>query len=147
MKKILFTFICAFIALGWVGCKSTSGNGLHEVYYVYIDSTLTACGMDSFLIKSPWVQEHIHDFIDYMDTSIIYYDCIAKYEIRHFMDKDSNDFFIDNVGYGWDPGRLFDCEGNIIEEKEPWELLLNDRDILVRPRRVVNIRIGTLMRI
>ena len=93
------------------------------------------------------MQEHIHDFIDYMDTSIIYYDCIATYEIRHFMDKDSNDFFIDNVGYGWDPGRLFDCEGNIIEEKEPWELLLNDRDILVRPRRVVNIRIGTQMNI
>ena len=147
MKKILFTFICSFIALGWVGCKSTSGNGLREVYYVYIDSTLTACGMDSFLIKSPWIQEHIHAFIDYMDTSITYYDGIANYEIRHFMDKDSNDFFIDNIGYGWDPGRLFDCEGNIIEEKEPWELLLNDRDILVGPRRVVNIGIGTIMNI
>jgi len=147
MKKILYTFICAFIALGWVGCKSTSGNGLHEVYYVYIDSTLTACGMDSFLIKSPWVQEHIHAFIDYMDTSITYYDGIANYEIRHFMDKDSNDFFIDNIGYGWDPGRLFDCEGNIIEEKEPWELLLNERDVLDGPRRVVNIRIGISMNI
>ena len=147
MKKILYTFICAFIALGWVGCKSTSGNGLHEVYYVYIDSTLTACGMDSFLIKSPWIQEHIHAFIDYMDTSITYYDGIANYEIRHFMDKDSNDFFIDNIGYGWDPGRLFDCEGNIIEEKEPWELLLNERDVLDGPRRVVNIRIGISMNI
>ena len=147
MRKIVFVLVCAFIALGWVGCKSTSGNGLHEVYYVYIDSTLTACGMDSFLITSPWVQEHIHAFIDYMDTSIIYYDGIATYEIRHFMDKDSNDFFIDNIGYGWDPGRLFDCEGNIIEEKESWELLLNKQDILVGPRRVVNIRIGTIMNI
>ena len=147
MKKILYTFICAFIALGWMGCKSTSGNGLHEVYYVYIDSTLTACGMDSFLIKSPWIQEHIHAFIDYMDTSITYYDGIANYEIRHFMDKDSNDFFIDNIGYGWDPGRLFDCDGNIIEENEPWELLLNERDVLDGPRRVVNIRIGISMNI
>lgn len=147
MKKILYTFICAFIALGWMGCKSTSGNGLHEVYYVYIDSTLTACGMDSFLIKSPWVQEHIHAFIEYMDTSIIYYDGIADYEIKHFMDKDSNDFFIDNIGYGWDPGRLFDCDGNIIEENEPWELLLNERDVLDGPRRVVNIRIGISMNI
>lgn len=147
MKKILLTFICAFIALGWMGCKSTSGNGLYEEHYVYIDSTLTACGMDSFLIKSPWMQEHIHAFIDYMDTSILYYDGVAVLEIRHFMDRDSNDFFIDNIGYGWHPGRLFDCEGNIIEEKEPWELLLNERDILFYPRGVVNIRIGISMHI
>ena len=64
MRKIFFAIICSFIALGWVGCKSTSGNGLHEVYYVYIDSTLTACGMDSFLIKSPWFQEDLNYFID-----------------------------------------------------------------------------------
>lgn len=146
-KNILFVFICAFIALGWMGCKPIPQGGPHEVYDVYIDSTLTACGMDSFLIKSPWVQEHINTFINYMDTSIIYYGAVTTLEIRYFMDKDSNDFFIDNIGYGWDPGRLFDCEGNIIEEKESWELLLNKQDILVGPRRVVNISIGTIMNI
>ena len=58
--------------------------------------------------------------------------------------KDSNDFFIDNMGYGCNPGRLYDCEGNLIEEKAPWELLLEERDISVGPRRVVSIRIGTV---
>ena len=145
MRKIFFAIICSFIALGWVGCDSTTGGGVHEVYEVYIDSTLTACGMDSFLIKSPWMQEHINGFIDYMET-LRHWD-VTTYEVQHFMDKDSNDFFIDNVGYGWYPGRLYDCEGNIIDEKDPWELLLNDRDILVTPRSVVTIRIGSIMHI
>ena len=145
MRKIFFAIICSFIALGWVGCDSTTGGGVHEVYEVYIDSTLTACGMDSFLIKSPWMQEHINGFIDYMET-LRHWD-VTTYEVQYFMDKDSNDFFIDNVGYGWYPGRLYDCEGNIIDEKDPWELLLNDRDILVTPRSVVTIRIGSIMHI
>ena len=145
MRKIFFAIICSLIALGWVGCDSTTGGGVHEVYEVYIDSTLTACGMDSFLIKSPWMQEHINGFIDYMDT--LRHWPVATYEVQYFMDKDSNDFFIDNVGYGWHPGRLYDCEGNIIDEKDPWELLLNDRDVLVAPRRVVTIRIGSIMHI
>ena len=145
MRKIFFAIICSLIALGWVGCDSTTGGGVHEVYEVYIDSTLTACGMDSFLIKSPWMQEHINGFIDYMDT--LRHWPVTTYEVQYFMDKDSNDFFIDNVGYGWYPGRLYDCEGNIIDEKDPWELLLNDRDILVTPRSVVTIRIGSIMHI
>ena len=141
MRKIFFAIICSFIVLGWVGCDSTTGGGVHEVYEVYIDSTLTACGMDSFLIKSPWMQEHINGFIDYMDT--LRHWNVTTYEVQHFMDKDSNDFFIDNMGYGRNPGRLYNCEGNLIEEKDPWELILNERDILVGPRRVVSIRIGT----
>ena len=143
MRKIFFVFVCSFIALGWIGCKPIPQGGPHEVFDIYIDSTLTACGMDSFLIKSPWVQEHINTFIDYMDTSILYYDAVATLELQYFMDKDSNDFFIDNMGYGRNPGRLYNCEGNLIEEKDPWELILNERDILVGPRRVVSIRIGT----
>ena len=64
MRKIIFVFVCVFIALGWVGCNNPLPKGPHLVREVYVDSTLTACGMDSFLIKSSWMQERINTFIN-----------------------------------------------------------------------------------
>jgi hypothetical protein len=59
----------------------------------------------------------------------------------HFIDKDSNDFFIryiDGLGPGW----LYDCEGNFIEKKTPWKQILDEREDIEFHSVVVNIIIG-----
>ena len=77
MKKILFTFICSFIALGWVGCEPKPGPGPDPepepdvptiLTEVLIDSAYKCCGIDSFAVKSPWVQQEINRFMT--DTAI-----------------------------------------------------------------------------
>ena len=102
MRKVFFAIICSFIALGWVGCDSTTGGGVHEVYEVYIDSTLTACGMDSFLIKSSWMQERINTFINTANRNAYPPEVLL---IHHILDKDSVDYFIEGATGGSSPGR------------------------------------------
>ena len=34
-----------------------------DVYIIEIDSTITCCGIDSFTIKSPWIQDHVNTLI------------------------------------------------------------------------------------
>ena len=126
MRKIIFVFVCVFIALGWVGCNNPLPKGPHLVREVYVDSTLTACGMDSFLIKSPWMQEHINTFIE-TNANILCANITLS--IEYFKDKDGNDFFIESSYTSCSPGRLYDCEGNLLEEKDCWELFLDERGI------------------
>ena len=137
MKKIVFLFLYSFIALGWMGCENRY-SGPNWNMQLEIDSTLTACGMDSFLIKSPWMQERINTCIDtaradiYPPTELLF--C-------HFIDKDSNDFFIRYID-GSGPGWLYDCEGNFIEKKTPWKQILDEREDIEFHSVVVNIIIG-----
>ena len=137
MKKIVFLFLYSFIALGWMGCENRY-SGPNWNMQLEIDSTLTACGMDSFLIKSPWMQERINTCIDtaradiYPPTELLF--C-------HFIDKDSNDFFIRSIG-GSGPGWLYDCEGNFIEKKTPWKQILDEREDIEFHSVVVDIIIG-----
>ena len=138
MRKIIFVFVCVFIALGWVGCNNPLPKGPHLVREVYVDSTLTACGMDSFLIKSPWMQERINTFINTANRNAYPPEVLL---IHHFLDKDSVDYFIEGATGGSSPGRLYDCEGNFIEEKAPWSLLLDERDVAFNAF-VVDIEIG-----
>ena len=140
MRKIFFAIICSFIALGWVGCdnKGTYLDDPSPRFYVYIDSTLTACGMDSFLIKSSWMQERINTFINTANINAYPPEVLL---IHHFLDKDSVDYFIEGATGGSSPGRLYDCEGNFIEEKAPWSLLLDERDVAFNAF-VVDIEIG-----
>ena len=126
MRKIFFAIICSFIALGWVGCNNPLPKGPHVVREVYVDSTLTACGMDSFLIKSPWMQEHINTFIE---TNANIRCASITLSIEYFKDKDGNDFFIEGSYKECSPGRLYDCEGNFLEEKDCWELFLEERGV------------------
>ena len=44
-------------------------------------------------------------------------------------DKDGNDFFIEGSYKECSPGRLYDCEGNFLEEKDCWELFLEERGV------------------
>ena len=59
----------------------------------------------------------------------------------HFIDKDSNDFFIQYIG-GVGPGWLYDCEGNFIEKKIPWNEMLHEREYIDFHPVVVEIIIG-----
>ena len=94
--------------------------------------------MDSFLIKSPWMQEHINTFINTANRNAYPPEVLL---LHHFLDKDSVDYFIEGATGGSSPGRLYDCEGNFIEEKAPWSLLLDERDVAFNPF-VVEIEIG-----
>ena len=102
MRKIFFAIICSFIALGWVGCNNPLPKGPHLVREVYVDSTLTACGMDSFLIKSSWMQERINTFINTANRNAYPPEVLL---IHHILDKDSVDYFIEGATGGSSPGR------------------------------------------
>ena len=118
MKKILFAFIGAFIALGWVGCEPTlypdpepEADVPTILTAVLIDSAYTCCGIDSFAIKSPWVQQEINRFMT--DTAIGFSDFLT---IDYAVDGNGDYYFIEQ--YGWEINRLCDCSGNILKEVE-----------------------------
>ena len=113
MKKIVFTFISAFIALGWMGCENKY-SGPNWNMYLEIDSALTACGMDSFLIKSPWFQEDLNYIIDSVTTNFhTIGPCVLICD--HFKDSTNNDYFTFRGSANSNPAALYDCEGNFVK--------------------------------
>ena len=98
-------------------------SGWADVYIVDIDSAVTCCGIDSFTIKSPWIQDHVNTLI--ADTTKKY-DLPTDLIIEHYIDSNNNDFFIEQ--YGWDRNRLYDCDGNILEEKEGYNVIELPKD-------------------
>jgi len=106
MKKILFTFICAFIALGWMGCDSHKHGHFSSIYCIEIDSAATCCGIDSFVIKSPWIQERINAYL--ADSAKHKEELFSTIEYKCFTDSIGNDYIIENKIY------LYDCEGVMV---------------------------------
>ena len=98
-------------------------SGWADVYIIDIDSAVTCCGIDSFTIKSPWIQDHVNTLI--ADTTKKY-DLPTDLIIEHYIDNNNNDFFIEQ--YSWDRNRLYDCEGNILEEKEGYYVIELPKD-------------------
>ena len=84
-------------------------SGWADVYIIDIDSAVTCCGIDSFTIRSPWIQDHVNTLI--ADTTKKY-DLPTDLTIEHYIDSNNQDFFIEQ--YEWDRNRLYDCEGNIL---------------------------------
>ena len=111
-------------------------SGWADVYIIDIDSAITCCGIDSFTIKSPWIQEHVNTLI--ADTTKKY-ELPTDLTIEHYIDSNNQDFFIEQ--YSWDRNRLYDCEGNILEEKEGYYVieLPNDAE---EYKTIVNVSIG-----
>ena len=136
MKQVVFLFFISLIVLGWVGCESKINSQDPYNVSIYIDSTLTACGMDSFLIKSPWMQDYINDFIDTVQTNHLG-TCILI--IAHVVDNDGNDYFLDRASSSRGIGRLFDCEGNLLVEKAPWSTTLEGIEVKKANPTVVEI--------
>lgn len=111
-------------------------SGWADVYIVDIDSTITCCGIDSFTIKSPWIQDHVNTLI--ADTTKKY-DLPTDLIIEHYIDSNNDDFFIEQ--YGWDRNRLYDCDGNILEEKEGYNVIELPKDA-EEYKTIVNVSIG-----
>jgi hypothetical protein len=86
------------------------------------------------------MQERINTFINTANRNAYPPEVLL---IHHILDKDSVDYFIEGATGGSSPGRLYDCEGNFIEEKAPWSLLLDERDVAFNPF-VVEIEIGCI---
>ena len=109
-------------------------SGWADVYIVDIDSTITCCGIDSF--KSPWIQDHVNTLI--ADTTKKY-DLPTDLIIEHYIDSNNDDFFIEQ--YGWDRNRLYDCDGNILEEKEGYNVIELPKDA-EEHKIIVEVSIG-----
>lgn len=111
-------------------------SGWADVYIVDIDSTITCCGIDSFTIKSPWIQDHVNTLIADMTKK---YDLPTDLIIEHYIDSNNDDFFIEQ--YGWDRNRLYDCDGNILEEKEGYNVIELPKDA-EEHKIIVEVSIG-----
>ena len=111
-------------------------SGWADVYIIDIDSAITCCGIDSFTIKSPWIQEHVNTLI--ADTTKKY-DLPTDLIIEHYIDSNNDDFFIEQ--YGWDRNRLYDCDGNILEEKEGYNVIELPKDA-EEHKIIVEVSIG-----
>ena len=130
-KHVLFAFIGAFIALGWVGCEPKPDPDPEPepdvptiLTEVLIDSAYTCCGIDSFAVKSPWVQQEINRFMT--DTAIGFSDFLT---IDYAVDKNGDYYFIEQ--YGWEINRLCDCSGNILKEINAYNEIYVELDIPV----------------
>ena len=111
-------------------------SGWADVYIIDIDSAITCCGIDSFTIKSPWIQDHVNTLI--ADTTKKY-DLPTDLIIEHYIDSNNNEFFIEQ--YGWDRNRLYDCDGNILEEKEGYNVIELPKDA-EEHKIIVEVSIG-----
>ena len=111
-------------------------SGWADVYIVDLDSTITCCGIDSFTIKSPWIQDHVNTLI--ADTTKKY-DLPTDLIIEHYIDSNNDDFFIEQ--YGWDRNRLYDCDVNILEEKEGYNVIELPKDA-EEHKIIVEVSIG-----
>ena len=111
-------------------------SGWSDVYIIDIDSAVTCCSIDSFTIKSPWIQDHVNTLI--ADTTKKY-DLPTDLIIYHYIDRNNSDFFIEQ--YGWDRNRLYDCEGNILEEKEGYNIIELPKDA-EEYKTIVEVSIG-----
>ena len=111
-------------------------SGWADVYIIDIDSAVTCCGIDSFTIKSPWIQDHVNTLI--ADTTKKY-DLPTDLIIEHYIDSNNDDFFIEQ--YGWDRNRLYDCDGNILEEKEGYNVIELPKDA-EEHKIIVEVSIG-----
>ena len=137
-----FLLFCSF--LGLISCDQPTGeiedtyppSGWADVYIIEIDSTVTCCGIDSFTIKSPWIQDHVNTLI--ADTTKKY-DLPTDLTIEHYIDSNNQDFFIEQ--YSWDRNRLYDCEGNILEEKEGYYVIELPKDAQ-EYKMIVEVSIG-----
>ena len=111
MRKIVFAFVCSFIALGWMGCERNIQTDIpffEEIFSVKIDSAASCCGIDSFAIKSPWMQKRINSFL--ADSAQRMQDIYSELQFQYFRDSLGDDYVIENTHL------LRDCEGTLLED-------------------------------
>ena len=97
MRKIVFAFVCSFIALGWMGCErkiQLDSPFITKYNTIRIDSAASCCGIDSFAIKSPWMQERINTFL--ADSTQRKRQLYTQLQFWYFSDSLGNGYFIEN---------------------------------------------------
>ena len=113
MRKIVFVLVCSFIALGCMGCEM---NVQPEPPFfigfntVEIDSAASCCGIDSFVIKSKWMQERINTFL--ADSARRKEELYTLLQFWYFTDSAGDGYFIENKHLLWD------CEGRMLVDLE-----------------------------
>ena len=120
MRKIVFAFVCSFIALGWMGCESKvqpvpPGFILFDM--IEVDSLASCCGIDSFTIKSPWMQERINTFL--ADSTRRKNELYTLLQFDFFTDTLGTDYILENKFI------LRDCEGTLIVDFEDNDSIIN----------------------
>lgn len=114
---IVLTMLIACIA---TGCKPNGnttppeifdGNRL-DLFKVKIDSATACCGMDSFTIKSPWLQQCIHSYL--ADSTTLKQSIMVPYYIVKLQDESTGDDYIWIVVINeW--FTLYNCNGDTIQ--------------------------------
>lgn len=142
MRKFSKIFIGSLFTLWLVGCNQGSNPGGNIVYVssVQIDSALTACGQDSFLIHSPWMQERINPFIDTMQQNS--HNPVGHLIFEHCVDSANNDYFLEHWPSGSSVGYLYDCEGILLDTWSPWYSVPKEKGLIIN-NTAVDIEIGS----
>jgi hypothetical protein len=120
MRKIIFAFVCSFIALGWLGCEGNvqpAPPGFIDCNRIEIDSAASCCGIDSFVIKSPWMQERINSFL--ADSAERKNKLYTWLEFQCFTDTLGTDYILENKYL------LRDCEGTLLVDFEDNQSLID----------------------
>lgn len=97
MRKIVFVLVCSFIALGWMGCERNvqlDSPFIQKFNTIRIDSAASCCGIDSFAIKTPWMQERINTFL--ADSTQRKRQLYTLLQFQYFSDSLGNGYFIEN---------------------------------------------------
>lgn len=114
---IVLTMLIACIA---TGCKPNGnttppeifdGNRL-DLFKVKIDSATACCGIDSFTIKSPWLQQCIHSYL--ADSTTLKQSIMVPYYIVKLQDESTGDDYIWIVTYQ-EKFTLYNCAGDTIQ--------------------------------
>ena len=141
MRKIYFAFICSFILFGWMGCEkkkkknlrlsrnktadgSDSSNqcefpylNFQKFFAVEVDSAASCCGIDSFAIKSPWMQERINTFL--ADSARLKEELYTSLQFDYFTDSLGTDYILENKFI------LRNCEGTLLVDFEDNDSIIN----------------------
>lgn len=108
MKRFLFVITTLLMIFTCISCEPKPTGGFNHIYKCQIDSAAICCGVDSFVIKSHWIQERINTYLADSAThkqelyTGVYLDC--------FTDSIGNDFIIDGGTI------LYDCDGVFITD-------------------------------
>lgn len=117
MKKTFAAF-CVLICISilWTGCEPRPILGTYSSErYIYIDSTASACGVDSCVINLPWLNNMIEATLTDSAQSKLTFDIwlyVDKYIYTDTIDQNQRTYF--EISQDHRTQRmLYDCNGNV----------------------------------
>ena len=107
---VLMGLVAAFVM---VGCDRPFVGGMDHIYSVRIDSAATCCGIDSFVIKSPWAQEKINTFL--ADSADRKKSLVSDFRMSLCRDSVGDDFIWIETEWKYS---FYTCCGDTLPKKE-----------------------------